>query len=302
MSGTVRIDDMRLFAQVADLGSFTRAAERLGIPKQTLSRRVGDLERALGVSLMHRTTRRLRLTEAGTTYARRCAELVRLAEDANRTVADAEATPRGKLRVTADRTFGEAFVTDLVVEYGRRWPEVQLEVLLTQRRVELIEEGFDVAFRIGHVDDPSLSGVSLGPARVRYCASPAYVRRHGVPEKPLELARHACIVVSEGDTPVRWPFRGARGRGISLVPVSGPLRSNSFAMAHAAALAGSGIAIFPEFACAADLRARRLVSLLDSFRVDVGGVWLLHATRPFVTSRVRAFVELARERFSGPPR
>jgi DNA-binding transcriptional LysR family regulator len=297
MSGTVSIDDMRLFARVAELGSFTRAAERLGMPKQTLSRRIAELERALGVVLMQRTTRRLHLSEAGASYARRCEELVRLAEDANRALADADDAPRGTLRVTADRTFGEAFVSDLVIAYQRRWPEVHLDVVLTSRRVDLIEEGFDIAFRIGHVDDPSLSGVQLGPARVRYCASPAYLRRHHAPAKPADLARHACIVVAESDAATRWPFRGRGGRGVALAPVRGPLRTNSFAMAHAAVLAGAGIGIFPEFACSQDLRARRLVSVLDSFRVEVGSIWLLHAARPLVTSRVRAFVELARERF-----
>jgi DNA-binding transcriptional LysR family regulator len=302
VSGTIRLDDMRLFARVAALGSFTRAAQQLGMPKQTLSRRVSDLERALGVRLMHRTTRLLRLSEAGAVYARRCAELVRLADDANRAVTDDDETPRGTLRVTADRVFGEAFVTDLLVEYARRWPEVRIDVTLTRRRVDLIEEGYDVAFRVGHVDDPALSGVRLGPARVRYCASPDYVARHGEPASPQDLARHACVVVTEGDAPVRWPFRGRSKRASALVSVRGQLRVDSFAMAHAAVLAGLGIAIFPEFACESDLRAGTLVDVLDAWRVDVGTVWLLHAARPFVTSRVRAFVELACARFaaSGP--
>jgi DNA-binding transcriptional LysR family regulator len=219
----VRIDDMRLFAAVAGTGSISGAAQQLGMPKQTLSRRIGQLERDLGAQLLHRTTRRLRLTDVGAGYAERCRELVRLADDANRAVADAHDVPRGTLRITADPVFGEAFVGDLVLDYARRWPEVAIEVALTRRRVDLIEEGFDVAFRVGQVDDPALSGLRLGPAR--------------------------------------GPFRGSRGP--RLLPVKGRLVLTSFAMAHAAARAGLGIAIFPEFACAADVRRRRLVPVLE---------------------------------------
>src|SRR5262245_36686415 len=252
----VRIEDMRLFASVADAKSFTGAARRLGMPKQTISRRIAELERALGVDLMHRTTRRLQLTDSGAAYAERCAEIVRLAAEANRSLSDVNEVPHGTLRVTADPVFGEAFLRDLVVDYAKAWPEVRVDVVLTRRRVDLLEEGFDVAFRIGQVDDPALSGVSLGPARVRYCASPEYIARRGAPVTPDDLGRHDCIVVTSDGAPARWPFRGAKGP--AMVPVSGRLTLSSFAMARVAALGGLGIALFPEFACADDLRGGRL--------------------------------------------
>jgi len=290
---------MRLFARVAEARSFTRAARLLGMPKQTLSRRIAELEAALGVELLHRTTRRLQLTDVGAVYAERCAELARLADDANRAVTDAHPEPRGLLRVTADPVFGEAFLTALLVEYARRWPEVSLEVSLTRRRVDLVEEGFDVAFRVGAVDDPALEATALGPARVRYCASPGYLARRGRPARPGDLARHDCILVAAGGAPVRWPFRGAKG--LDLVPVAGRLRFSSFAMAHAAALAGLGVALFPEFACARDLGRKRLRSVLDDFCVDVGAVWLAHPARRLRSPRVQAFVELARARLAARP-
>jgi DNA-binding transcriptional LysR family regulator len=299
MAGTIRIDDMRLFAKVAEARSFTSAARLLGIPKQTLSRRVADLELALGVQLMHRTTRRLHLTDVGAAYAERCAEVARIADEANRAVSDANDVPRGTLRVTADPVFGEAFLSGLVIEYARRWPEVDIDVVLTRRRVDMIEEGFDVAFRIGQVDDPALSGFSLGPARVRYCASPAYIARHGAPATPDGLAAHECILVASEGGPVRWPFRGKNGT--AMVPVSGRLRMTSFTMARAAALAGVGIAIFPEFACAEDISEKRLVPVLEEWVVDVGAVWVVHAARRFLSTRVRAFADLARERFAREP-
>jgi DNA-binding transcriptional LysR family regulator len=298
MHETIHLEDMALFAQVADAKSFTEAARVSGVPKQTLSRRVAALERALGVQLLHRTTRRLHLTDAGAAYAARCAEVVHLATEANRAASDAQAVPRGTLRITADPVFGEAFLTDLVVDYARAWPEVRIDVALTRRRVDLAEEGFDVAFRVGHCDDASLAGHALGPARVRYCASPAYLAEHGVPRAPEELSTHDCLVVSDG-APVRWPFRGpGRPRG---VPVSGRLTVSSFAIARATAVAGLGIALFPEFACAEDVRQGRLTPILDDWVVEVGSVWLLHAARRLLAARVRAFAELARARFATVP-
>jgi DNA-binding transcriptional LysR family regulator len=274
---------------VAEARSFTGAAQRLGVPKQTLSRRVALLERALGVELMQRTTRRLHLTDLGAAYAERCAEIARLAEEANRAVSDADPAPRGTLRITADPAFGDA----------GSWPEVRVEVVLTPRKVDLLEEGFDVAFRIGQVDEPALSGFRLGPAHVRYCASPAYLARRGRPKNPSSLAVHDCLIVGSDGVPARWPFRGKRG--LALIPVSGRLTMTSLRMARAAALAGLGIGLFPEFVCAEDLRRKRLVAVLDDWAVEVGSVWLLHAARRFLSARVRAFAQLARARFAAAP-
>jgi DNA-binding transcriptional LysR family regulator len=202
------------------------------------------------------------------------------------------------LRITADPVFGDAFVAALVNEYAARWPETRVEVVLTRRRVDLVEERFDAAFRVGRPDDPSLSAIELGAARVLYCASPAYVARRGAPSRPAELVDHDCVVVSDGG-PTRWPVPGARGT--TLIPVSGRLLFSSHSMAHAATLAGLGVALFPEFACAEDLRRGRLVAVLGASTVDVGSVWLLYPGARFVPARVRAFVELARERFTSPP-
>lgn len=291
-SETVRLEDMRLFAAVAEARSITGAARRLAMPKQTVSRRVAQLEADLGVPLMHRTTRSLRLTEPGAAYAERCREIVRIADDANRAVTEIDHEPRGTLRVTADPVFGDAFVGDLVIEYARQWPRVAVDVVMTRRRVDLVEEGFDIAFRIGHVDDATLTGVRLGPARVRYGASPAYVAARGAPTSPRDLGRHDCVVVSDGG-PTHWPFPGKKGP--SLVPITGRLTVTSFAVARAAALAGIGVALFPEFACGDDIRRKRLVPVLET--VEVGSVWMLHVARQPTAARLRAFLTLARSRF-----
>jgi DNA-binding transcriptional LysR family regulator len=294
MDGT--IVNMRLFAEVAARQSFSAAARHLGVPKQTLSRRVAELEAQLGVQLLHRTTRRLRLTEVGAAYAARCAEIARLADEANRAVTDADQHPRGLLRVTADSVFGQAFVGPLVMEYARRYREAQVEVLLTRRRVDLVEEGFDVAFRIGHTPDSTLTAVRLGPARVRYCATRGYLERRGRPRRPEDLADHDCLLVASDGAPVRWPFADKDKKGLRLIPVTGRLRFNDHELAHAAALAGLGIAIFPEFACAADVARRRLMTVLDDQVMDAGGVWLVHPAARYLSARVRSFVDLAAEK------
>jgi len=296
----VRLDDMRMFAALAAATSFTAAANVLDMPKQTLSRRIAELEEALGWELVIRTTRRLRLTPAGARYAARCAEVVRIAEDANRALLDERDVPRGTLRVTADPLLGESFLPPVLKAFASQWPAVTLEVLLTQRRVDLIEEGFDIAFRIGHVDDPALTAVALGPARVRFCASPSYVRRRGHPKTPSDLASHDCIAVRADLAATSWPFRDERG-GVQAVLVQGRIRCNSHALAHAAAVDGLGIAIFPEFACAADLRRKRLVPVLDDWRVEVGKVWLVHPAQRFANVAIQRFMALALEHLESAP-
>ncbi len=300
MSGTIRLEDMRLFAKVAETASFTTAGRALGIPKQTLSRRIAELERVLGVQLLQRTTRRVLLNDAGAAYARRCADIVRMADEANRAVSDANEAHRGHLRVTADPLFGDAFLTDVVIAYARRWPAVRVEVMLTRRKVDLAEEGFDIAFRVGRVNDASLSGFRLGAARIRYCVSPSYVGRRGKPRCPEDLASHDCLVVTSDGAPAVWPFRGTK-KEARMMPVSGRLILTSFAMAREAAVAGLGIALFPEFACVEEIRRKRLVPVLEDWTVDVGSVWLLHASRRLPAARVRAFVDLAREHFGSAP-
>jgi DNA-binding transcriptional LysR family regulator len=290
---------MRLFARVAAAKSFTVAGRELGVPKQTLSRRIAELERALAVQLLQRTTRRIELTDAGRAYADRCAEIVRAAEEANRALTDSRTEPSGVLRITADPLFGDAFLAPLVIAFAKRWPEVEIEVMLTRRRVDLVEEGFDIAFRVGPIDDKRLVARRLGPARVRYCASPRYVRERGAPTSADDLRTHDCLVVQATGEPSRWPVTAKRG--VALVPVNGRLRFSTLTLTHAAALAGLGIGLFPDFVCRDDLRRKRLVSVLEPNGIDVGGVWLVHPAQRHPAARIAAFVDLAVERLAADP-
>ncbi len=287
---------MRLFAAVAQLSSFTKAGRALDVPKQTLSRRIAALEHSLGAQLIQRTTRSMQLTDVGVSFAARCADVVLRADEAIRAATDTSDEPKGRLRVSADPVFGEAFVSGIVVDYANRYPEVELDVVLTRRHVDLVEEGFDVAFRVGGEDRAGISSTKLMPARVQYCASPEYVERFGAPVEPNDLADHSCILVLSDGTPSRWPFKSPGG--LAMISVTGRLRFTSFSMAHAAALAGLGIAIFPEFKCANDIAANRLIPVLNDWCVDVGTVSIVHATQPFLAPRVRKFLELATSNFA----
>ena len=301
MESPVRIDDMRLFASVADAGSFTAAAERLRLPKQTVSRRLAELEAALGVQLATRTTRTLRLTDVGRAYAERCREVVRLADEANRAVAETGDQPRGVVRITADPTFGEAFLPSLCAEYLGLHPQVKLEVVLTPRHVDLVDEGFDLAFRVGHLQDSSLVARRLGSARMLYCAAPSYLKARGRPTTPSQLPEHDCIELSPRRQGVRWPFRGEDG-GVETIEVAGRIRVNSLPMAREIALAGLGIANLPAFSCVRDLASGRLHTVLDEWVIEVGGVSVVFPPSRFLSVAVRRFVDLAVERFSGEQR
>ena len=305
MTDSVRLDDMRLFARIAEAETLTAAARVLGMPKQTVSRRLADLENALGVPLVARTTRSLRLTDVGRAYATRCAEVARLAREANLSVSSEHDEPSGTLRITADPTFGHALLPDLVAAYANRHREVRVEVQLTNRIVDLVEEGFDAAFRVGHLDDSSLVSRRLGAARLVLCASPAYLQERGIPRGPADLERHDCIELSPQGGPTRWPLAGPGG--IEAVTVTGRIRVTGIPMAQRAALAGLGIAALPRFACADDLRDGRLVPVLETWSAEVGGVFVVYPAHRILTARVRALVDLAAEHFApkssplGPP-
>lgn len=283
---------MRLFARLAELGSFSRAARSLDVPKQTLSRRIAALEQELGVELVVRTTRKVRLTPLGQAYAERCRELASLAREANEQLLGAGEQPRGRLRITADPTFGEAFLPELIAAYLERHAEVEVEAVLTSRRVDLIEEGFDLAFRVGRLDDSSLVATRLAGARLIYCAAPSYIERRGAPTHPEQLREHAIIEHTPRAGTSRWPFVGADGQ-LFAVPVSGRVRVNSLALVRRLAMAGFGIANLPAFSCADQLAAGELVSVLDDWVGDVGGIWLVRPQHKLLSVRVRSFVELA---------
>lgn len=290
----MRVDDLVLFAKLAEVGSFSAAARELGVPKQTLSRRIAELEAELCVPLLQRTTRKLRLTELGSAYALRCQEIARLAREANEVLSSSANEVAGLLRITADPTFGEAYVWPWAEAFLERHPKVSVDVLLTNRYVDLVEEGVDVAFRVGRLTEASLVGRKLGPATLRYCASPNYLEHNAPPARPDDLSAHALIDFAIGQEQSRWPFAGPDGT--FAVPITGRVRVNSLALARRAALCGFGVANLPVFAVERDLADGRLMQVLAEWTVDVGAVHVVYPRHRFLLPRVRRFVDLVFER------
>ena len=279
------------FAKVVELKSFRAAAQVLGAPKSTVSHKVARLEDHLGIRLIERTTRALRLTEAGSAYYRQVAPALDALHDAERGVADLHVAPRGLLRVTAPTEFGQLVIGEIVAEYMRRYRSVEVQVELTDRVVEIVEEGFDMALRRGPLEDSTLIARKIGrPAHMRLYASRAYLRRHGEPRIPADLAQHDCMIMTGLRNATTWHFRSGRKR--IAVEVRPRARINSFNVLCELVVAGHGIARLPEFVGDRARPERKLRTVLDSF-VEPAYEW--HAVYPSarnVSLKLRAFLEV----------
>jgi DNA-binding transcriptional LysR family regulator len=291
MDETIRLDDMRLVAELARARNFTDTARLLGMPKQSVSRRVADLERALGVRLVDRTTRSFTVTALGRVYADKCADIVRQADDVNRAMRGEATEVSGTLRVTADPLFGQRFLPLLVRAFARANPDVRVDVVLTSRMVDVVEEGFDVAFRVGAAPDPSLVATRIGPASVVFVAAKRYVERRGAPRTPADLAKHDLVALAPEGTSPRWAVRD--GEGVRWIAIAPRVRVNDLALAREAALEGLGVANLPQFACGAEVARGALVRVLERHTAPFGAIYLVTPPRRLVTPRTRAFRELA---------
>ncbi|MCB9553009.1 MAG: LysR family transcriptional regulator [Myxococcales bacterium] len=207
----MRLDDMQVFAKVVEAGSFTGAGRLLGLPKSTVSRRLAELEAGLGVRLLERTTRRLRLTEVGETYHAACLRVMAEAEAAQQAVMETRRAPHGVLRITAPQVFGEAFLTPVIATFLAQWPAVEVDVVLTDQVLDLVAHRIDLAIRAGQMPDSSFIARKLGSADSICCASPAYLEARGAPRAPTDLEGHDCLMLRLGSQKPRWTFTGPDG-------------------------------------------------------------------------------------------
>jgi DNA-binding transcriptional LysR family regulator len=282
-------DAMQTFVAVMRTGSFRGAAEALRIPRSTVSQRVARLEERLGVRLLERTTRAVRATDAGRAYFDRCARILADVDEAERTVTEEERAPRGVIRVAASLLFGHSFLSPIAAEFACRYRDVEIEVVATNRRVNIIEEGFYLAVMfMGVNEDSSLVARKLESADHRCCASPAYLAEHGAPRAPEDVGTHACVVYGEGRQ-ATWRFE--RGGEVKRVAVHGRMSVNSFLMAHDATLRGVGVASLPTFLCGDDIRAGRLVSLFPDWRINRTEMRVVYPSTRYLAPRVRLFVD-----------
>lgn len=291
------LNEIAVFARVVQAGSFTAAAATLGMPKSTVSRKISDLEERLDARLLQRTTRKLSLTDAGRTYFDYCVRIVNEVEDAERAVGRLQATPRGLLRVTAG--INSTFLGDIVADFLKRYPEVQLELFCTGRMVDLVEERFDVGIRAGVLADSTLIARSLGSVSWFLVATAAYLKKRGRPRSPDDLKEHDCLVFGSGLPALNLQLEN--GDRCTQVAVPARLLVSDLDILHAVATAGLGIALLPAFRCVEDLRARRLERVLRDWTVPPIPVHVIYPTTRHLSPKVKTFVEHLQKRMTPPP-
>lgn len=289
------LNDVVIFLQVVTSGSFTAAARELGMPTSTVSRRVSRLEAALGVQLLQRTTRKLSVTDAGRIYYERGTATFAGLEDAENILADAQASPKGRVRATAPIEHGLSM--RLVTQFLQRYPDVRVDLELTHRNVNIIEEGYDASICAGPVSSLSVVAHKLMESPFRIVASPGYLAANPPVESVAQLSSHACVVFGPASASSTWAFPSAGGEP-EEVQVSGRIAVNHMAAARDAALAGLGVALLPELVCGSDLAAGDLVALLPGVAPPPVPIWITHPAGRFLPPAVRAFVAHVRENFT----
>lgn len=282
------------FVAVVEHRSFRAAARSLNVPKSTVSRRVALLEEQLGVQLLQRTTRTVTLTDIGEAFHQRCSQALGTITDAAREVQQSDSSPRGVLRMTAPVTFAEHFLGDILTEFMAANPDVRVTLDLTDRYVDLVAEGYDLALRAGPLADSSLKARLLGTNPIVIVASPKYLARHGTPQTPADLLDHDCIVYANHERSAKWPLLVKRK--VTAMPVRPRVAVNSFMLARDFAVAGLGIARMPG-GFSADLEADgSLVRVLSEFEPPLSPLHAVFPPGPHLAPRVRAFVDLLASR------
>lgn len=280
-----RWEGMDEFVAVAECGQFTAAAERLGLSSSQISRQVARLEERLQTRLFYRSTRKVSLTEAGQTFLQHCQRLQDGREEALRAIGDLSSEPKGLLRMTCAVAYGERFIVPLVNEFIAQHPQLRLELELTNRPLDLLQEGLDLAIRLGSLQDQRLVATRLAPRVMYLCAAPAYLQRYGRPHSLSELAQHNCLIGSRD----QWLFQQA-GREQTL-RVQGNWRCNSGEAVLDAALRGFGLCQLPDYYVQAHLHSGALVALLPAQQPPNSAVWALYSQQRHLSPKVRQLVD-----------
>lgn len=290
--------EMQAFVAVVDTGSFVNAAEALQLSKPAMSRYLGDLESRLGVRLLHRTTRKLSLTEEGAVFYARCQELLAGLNEAEAEITSRSGEASGKIKINVPLSFGIVHLAPLWGEFQSRHPRVMLDITLNDRVIDLVEEGYDLAIRIAQLPSSSLISRKLSTTRAVLCASPDYLRQAGVPQHPSELIQHRILAYSQLSTGDEWTFVGPEGPvTVKTRPV---LHTNSGDTCRVAALQGHGLIMQPSFLVGEDLRSGALIEVLPQFRGTEFGIYALYPTRKFVSPKVRHMIDYLLEHFRQP--
>jgi len=295
-----RLRAFEVFATVVGQGSFTRAADKLETSPANVTRYVNELEGMLGARLLNRTSRRLSLTETGKTLYDRALSILEEVAEAEAIASSAAMQPRGRLRINAPLSFGILHLAPLWPRFMARYPDIELDISLVDRLVDLVDEGFDLAVRISRGGSPALISRKLAAVHHFVCASPDYVARHGAPQTPDDIRNHPCIAYSYSASVNEWRLLDKDGK-VHAVPVSNILHSNNGETVSAAALAGFGLILQPTFLIGEHLRQGRLIRLLPDYYAPEIDVLVVYPSRRFVSAKVRVMVDFLVEAFRGKP-
>jgi DNA-binding transcriptional LysR family regulator len=291
-----RFTSMAIFARVVERGSFAAAAEGSAMTPAMVGNHVRELERRLNGRLLNRTTRRQSLTELGRRYHAQCVEILALVEAAELDAREMQASPRGQLRVSCPVTYGTRVLVPVLASYLDRYPDVQVELSLNDRFVDLAADGFDAAIRIGELPDSGLIARPLRPSPRVACASPAYLARHGTPQVPADLAQHNCLAFLFTTGPEReWCFPKPDGHGVERVMVRGRLDVNGGLALREAALAGLGVILQPELMLKDDIESGRLVRLFPHWPAPTWPVHVMRLPDARITPKLESFISFLGE-------
>ena len=292
---------MAVFARVVEAKSFSDAARRLNLSRSQVSKQVANLERSLGARLLNRTTRTLSLTEIGTAFYEHCARIVEEAEKAELAVGRFASAPRGVIKVNASVEFGTVHIASALPAFLAKYPEVSIDMTLSDRFIDMAEEGYDVAIRSAWQDEAGLNLIAreLAPSRRKVCAAPDYFRRRGVPQRPDDLLHHNCLIYTRGGEAEWWRFVGPEGE--IRVPVSGNLRINDNEALWRAVLGGVGVALLPTFLIGEDLQRGTLQAALTEYTPLERSVYAIYLSNRHLSAKVRAFIDFFVDRFGPEP-
>ncbi|HWW06495.1 LysR family transcriptional regulator [Collimonas sp.] len=290
---------MKVFVKVTESGSLSGAARILNLSNPSVTRHIAELEEYLGARLLNRSTRRLSLTDTGSAYLERCKQLLADLEQATLAAGMHAANPGGVLRINAPVSFSVNHLGQLLPLYAQRYPNVELDVTLSDRVVDLVEEGFDLAIRIGRLQNSSLVMRKLATAHVLTCAAPAYLERHGVPQHPDDLARHACLTYAYTLPDNEWRLQ--RDGKTHTVRINGGLHCNNGDLLLAAAVAGMGVIRQPTFIIGDAIRDGRLLPILTDYHGDELAIHAVYPSRQHLSAKVRTFVDFLAQQFGEVP-
>ncbi len=288
-----RFIEMEAFNAVVDYGSFVKAADSLNTSKAAVSRYVSDLETRLGVRLLHRTTRKLSLTDEGQIFFLRSKELLSELNNAELEITSRNDIASGLIRINTPVTFGIKHLSPLWGKFLDRYPEIKLEISLADRIVDLVEEGYDVAIRIANLPNSNLISKKLSATRLIICASPDYLKKHGIPQHPQELAHHAIISYNLFSTKDEWHFDGPEGQ--VSVKTNPRIHSNNGDTCRAIALNGLGIILQPSFLISEDIQSGALIELMPQYKSIELGIYAIYASRKHLAPKIRVLIDFLAE-------